>query len=331
MGLFGNKKPKLRDFSGTDLDGLLSDPDWAYAISQAGLSPDASEVVLRVSGATLGVNGAPVSAEPAILFGQGNTLALAYPGDREVNVVKRDRSRAQLQTIRSGSFQILFGAASTLDGFMFWNPQDNLTLGAPEGEMFGKFMSSFIKGALKPQAVRGTPQSLVATPPASELIDLTFDDPQDALRWTTMRNTHAALTEMMAQYQVCFEKAEHTEKAYGMANAEYVNGVQQHPISRENFRQAAIRNEAELPPLLTQLRERTAAARTSWEELLFLLPSGENDVMRVANWCMANNVASDIMSFVITNAMFAKTDFGLTRESFWAENDRVVAVMSAGQ
>lgn len=326
MGLFGNKKPKLRDYSSTDLDGLLRDAEWAYAIGQAGIDVDACEVVLRVSGATIGVNGAPNSVGPAILFGQGNKLALAFPGERQVSVALRDRSRGQLQTIRSGAFQILFGSANSLDGFMFWNGQDNLSLKAPEGELFGKYMSSFMKGELKPGAVRGTPRSLVATPPANAIPDLSFDNSEDTLRWTTLQNVHAALTEMLARYQTSFEKAEHTEKAYGMANAEYVDGVRQHEISRESFRKAAVRNEAELAPLLAQLREATQAARAGWQDLIFLLPGAENDVMRVANWCIANGVSSEMLSFVVANSMLINTDFGLSRDSFWAENERVAAV-----
>ena len=333
MGLFGNKKPKLPNYAGVGLDGLLDDPDWAYAIGQAGIDVTRCEVVIRLADATVGVNGSPVNAAPAILFGQGNTLALAYPADREVIVVKREKSRGQLQTQRSGFFQILFGAASTLDGFMFWGSQDNLKLEAPEGEAFGQYMSAFFKGQLEPQAVVGTPQSLVATAPATASLSPppAFADPENTLRWTTLQNVHSALTEMLAKNSECFEKAEHIEKAFDIANAEFVNGVRQHEISRENFRKAAERYEAELAPLLGALREATLAAQHAWKDLLFLLPGTENDVMRIANWCMSHGVDSEVMSFVVANGMFIHTDFGLTRASFWAENERIAALAQGAE
>jgi hypothetical protein len=87
-----------------------------------------------------------------------------------------------------------------------------------------------------------------------------------------------------------------------------------------------------LVALLQELREVTAAARNQWKDLEFLLPGSDNDVMKIANWCMSHDVDSDVLSSVVGNGVFINTDFGLTRESFWAENDRLAAVMkNAGQ
>ena len=47
MALFGNKKPKLPSYVGVGLDALLQDPQWAYAISQAGIDTRSCEIVLR--------------------------------------------------------------------------------------------------------------------------------------------------------------------------------------------------------------------------------------------------------------------------------------------
>src|ERR1700722_12432975 len=99
MGLIGNKRPKLSSYVGVGLDALLQDPEWAYAIGQAGIDTRSCEIVLRLADPTVGsgFGAVPESPPPAILFGQGSTLAMAFPAEREVKVVKRDKSRAQLQ------------------------------------------------------------------------------------------------------------------------------------------------------------------------------------------------------------------------------------------
>jgi len=332
MGLFGNKKPKLPGYVGIGLDALLQDPEWAYAISQAGINTANCEIVLRLAGPTVGSGGVPETPKPAILFGQGSTLAMAFPAEREIKVVRRDKSRAQLQTVRSGWFQILFGPASSLDGFMFWGQEDNLKLDTPEGEKFGALMSAFLKGQLKPQQVVGTPQTLVSHSVSAEPPAPAFQDSEDALRWKMVHSVHGALEEMMDKYQQCFKTAETVEKAFGMANTDFVNGVRQHELSQASFRNLGVRTERELEGLLAGLRESTVTAQNQWKDLLFLLPGSDHDVMKVSKWCMSHGVDSGLMSSVVSNGMFIYTDFGLTRESFWIENERVAAIaQGAGQ
>lgn len=335
MGLFGNKKPKLPSYVGARLDQLLQDPQWAYAIDQAGVDPNACEVVLLLQDATVGqgrIGGAPQNATPAILFGQGNTLAMAFPAEREVTVVSRPTSRAELQTQRSGWFQILFGPAENLDGFMFWGSDDNLNLSSPEGEKFGQIMSAFLKGQLKPQQIVGTPQSLVAGSVSVEPPAPAFDDPDDALRWRMINSLSATLAAMLDKNTQCFEKAEMAEKAFAMGNAEFVDGIRQHEISREHFHNMGVTLDGEVVALLHELREVTAAAQAQWRDLVFLLPASDNDVLAIANWCTSRGVDSGLLSAIVSNGMFINTDFGLTRESFWAENERVAAVLKgAGQ
>lgn len=332
MGLFGNKKPKLPSYVGAGLDALLQDPEWAEAISEAGIHTNQCEVVLRLADVTVGSGGAPDNAKPALLFGQGNILAIAFPAERDVRVIKRDKSRAELQTQRSGWFQVLFGPANSLNGFMFWGHEDNLKLGTPEGDKFGKVMSAFLKGQLKPQQIVGTPQSLVSSAVSVEPPAPAFADPEDSLRWKLVHSVRAALAEMMVKNSQCFKKAESVEQAFAMANAEFVAGVRQHEISRENFRRHGEKSERDLEALLADLREATFAAQNRWRDLLSLLPGSENDVKRIANWCLSHGVTSEVLSSLVSNGMFINTDFGLTRASFWAENERIAAVMErAGQ
>jgi hypothetical protein len=298
--------------------------------AKPGSTPSAARSCCASPTRRLAQGGVPENPTPAILFGQGNTLALAFPAEREIRVIKRDKSRAQLQTQRSGWFQILFGPANSLDGFMFWGSQDNLKLGTPEGDKFGSAMSAFLKGQLKPQQVVGTPQALVSAgfsvaPPVPA-----FEDPEDALRAKMVYSVHGALEEMMNRYSQCFEKAEAVEKAYGMANTAYVNGVRQHELSQASFRGLGVRSERELEGMLAGLREATVAAQNQWRDLLFLLPGTEHDIMRVSTWCLSHGIDSEVVGSLLGNSMFVHADFGLTRDSFWAENERVIAAAQDG-
>jgi hypothetical protein len=331
MGVFGNKKAKLPSYVGVGLDALIEDAEWAYAISQAGIDTRSCEIVLRLADPTVGSGGVPENPKPAILFGQGNTLAIAYPSEREVKVVKRDKSRGELQTQRSGWFQIVFGPINNLDGFMFWGAEDNLKLGTPEGEKFGEFMSAFLKGQLKPQQIVGTPQSLVSSGSFVESAMPTFEDPEDTLRWKLLYSLQTSLTEWMDKYEQCLEKFDLVERAFAIANTEFYDGVRQAEASRENFRLTGVRHENELPGLLGDLRAATIAAKSQWEDLVFLLPGPDNDVTKIVTWSMSHGVDSEVFSAVASQGMYTVTDFGLTKESFRTENERVLAILSAGQ
>ena len=318
MGLFG-KKAKLPSYADVPLDSLLRDPQWAFALSESGIDTDKCEVVLRLNSALVSDRGAPDNASPVVLLGQGDTIGLAFPGEREIRVLKRAVSTAELQTQRSGTFQIVFGSLQAMNVFMFMD----LQAGTPEGQAFGEAMLAFLRGQLSPKQVVGTPQSLVdqgvsVQPPTPE-----FENPEDATRWEMVRATHASLAAMMDINQACFEKAQMVEQAYGMANAEFVDGIRQHEISRKNFHERGVALEAELTGLLHQLREATVAAQGQWRNLVFLLPDAENDVMRIANWCQANGVDTQVMSSIVSNGMFISTDYGTTRQSFWTEQERI--------
>lgn len=327
MAVFG-KKPKLPSYVGWDLGALLQDPQWAFALSEARIDPARCEVVIRLADCTIADHLHPTNASPAILFGQGNQLAVAFAGEREVRVVMRDTARAELQTQRSGMFQILFGPATSLDGFMFYGLEDNLVDGTPEGNAFGQIMLAFLAGRLEPQAIVGTPQSIAqqgaSAPRPLESTAPEFADPADATRWEAVLSLHASLNTMMDRYQSCFEQAENVEKAYSMTTIG-------HEASRATFRTHAMKGEEELGGLLAELREATASAQVRWNELMFLLPGTEHDMMKLGNWFLANDLDGELLGTIASTGMFIYTDFGSTKESFWTENDRVIAVMNANQ
>lgn len=147
MALFGKRRPTLPSYVGTSLDGLRRDATWAAAIRAAGLDINQCELVFRLEKAMV-VDGrgsmTPQSVQPALLLGEGDILAIAYPGERAVQVVKRPRAKAELQTQRSGTFQVLFGPLDLMDFWVF----DDFKLGTPDGEQFGQTMLEFLRGRL---------------------------------------------------------------------------------------------------------------------------------------------------------------------------------------
>jgi hypothetical protein len=152
------------------------------------------------------------------------------------------------------------------------------------------------------------PQNIPPVPPPMP----SFEDPEDITRWQMVHALRASLADMMTK------------------NTEFVDGIRQHEISRENFRNVGVRKDTELEGLLVELRSATALAQSQWDNLLFLLPGSDNDVMKIFNWCESHGVDTEISGAIIAEGMFVRTDFGLTRASFWAENERINAVMNAG-
>jgi hypothetical protein len=191
--------------------------------------------------------------------------------------------------------------------------------------LFGKKKSQ-TQGYATADSLPDPPQS---TKPAEPSMP-TFDDPEDVTRWQMILALRASLADMMAKNAECFEKAERAEKALAMGNAEFVDGVRQHEISRENFRKFGERADAELQDLLVELRTAIALAQSQWDNLLFLLPGADNDVMKIFDWCESHGVDQEISSEVVAEGVLVRTDFGLTRASFWAENDRINALMNGG-
>lgn len=137
-------RAKLPDYSGYSLKDLQEDPVWIGAIRKAGWSIEQIEFWWRVGRAMIGTGpgSLPEQAGPALLLGRGDQLAIAFSDGREIRVVGRSRSNAELQTQRSGTFQITFGPVQRMDVWML----ESLTAGTTEGDQFGRAMSAFFRG-----------------------------------------------------------------------------------------------------------------------------------------------------------------------------------------
>ena len=135
----------------------------AYALIQsgqrrsekAGWDLDHCELVWRVDEATVGTGfgSLPKDVRPGLVLGHGDRLAIAFPAERDIQVVSRPKSRAELQTQRSGRFQILFGPAAQMDLWGFWGLQK----GTPEGDRFGHTVFQFLQGRLSMDSQSATP------------------------------------------------------------------------------------------------------------------------------------------------------------------------------
>jgi len=154
-----------------------------------------------------------------------------------------------------------------------------------------------------------------------------FDDPNDATRWELIRLAYSSIVAVGDKYKECFNKAGKTEKAYALGDAEFFNGIRQDEASRKAFHDHGIQSEGALRGLLVELQALTKGAQEHWQNLLFLLPPGDDDLSRLADWCMLHGVDSEVTALLISNSFFIHTNFGTTLQSFRAEDERVTAML----
>lgn len=159
-----------------------------------------------------------------------------------------------------------------------------------------------------------------------------FDDPDDVTRWKMVHAAHAAVKQMIDTNEQCHEKAVLAEKAFAMANTDVVNGIRQAEISKNTFLKHGIEKDRELQLQLAELRDATARAKGQWNNLMLLFSDGtdEHGIPTWMGWCMSHHVDSNVYTELISYGAFIGTDYGLTRESFWAEAQRIEQILGAG-
>lgn len=147
MPLFSKKPPKLPSYQGAGLSGLLADPAWADPLARAGIVPASCGLVRRVEmvGAASPYqrfsDGMPfLIAGPAIVFVQGQMLALAVPDEREVLVLTQPVDKGRLMLTRSGAVQVAFGPDASVDGWTFLDSK----VETPEGQEFGDALNRYV-------------------------------------------------------------------------------------------------------------------------------------------------------------------------------------------
>ena len=138
-----------------------------------------------------------------------------------------------------------------------------------------------------------------------------------------------ALTAVAATYEECSQAAERLAGYRGLRPSDA--GIRRGDVTQPVFLKTEFHSEAVLRALLAELREVTRAAQTEWAWALSLLP-GEHPGRTVADviaWGIEYKVGAGVMDSLLTKALFVNTNFGTTPESFWAESDRLNAVIGA--
>ncbi|HTU05187.1 MAG TPA: hypothetical protein VMG13_06495 [Trebonia sp.] len=142
----------------------------------------------------------------------------------------------------------------------------------------------------------------------------------------------AALCEEASRlYNECIEKTNDSEKARALSQTDYVNGVQQHPISKRTFASMADGLEGELTSLLRKLHEVSAQGESVWSNFMFLAGGPNSDFSTAMMWCTEHGIDSSTVSSIAVDGLFLRCDFGLTKASFLKENDRLTAAMESNQ
>ncbi len=192
--------------------------------------------------------------------------------------------------------------------------------------LFGKRREVHSPSATTPVAAPEPPPApaapaAVATPASSE----------EEMTKEMAYSLAAMCQEASRLYDECIDKADKSEKARAMSQTDYVNGVQQHPLSKQSFAGMADRLEAELPLLLQQLRGLSANGESRWSDFMFLAGGPNSDFSTAMQWCIQHGIDSNTVSTIAVQGLFLRCDFGLTKASFLRENDRLNAAMESNQ
>ena len=128
--------------------------------------------------------------------------------------------------------------------------------------------------------------------------------------------------------QVC-EAADQWSRAHYMANADYVDGVQQHPISKQHFAKLAQQKALEVEPLLHRLRGERDQGLAIRSDFYLLVGGPTSDTGTVIDWMNETGLPSDVQTAVIVQGILISVDFGVTLDSFLAANERMNQVINA--
>lgn len=325
MALFGKGRPRLPSYVDMSVAGLRSDPAWVEAIVGAGLDIDQCELVLRIGSAQVATglgHGSPHFAQPVLLLGHGDTLAVAFPSEREVRVVKRPKSKAELQTQRSGTFQIMFAPVNQLD---FWAFND-FKKGTPDGEQFGQTMLQFLRGQAAQPAVAPSPSSSAPPPSPRVATASTVSSPvnPEETAYQLLHRLAASCSEVMRLHGACAEEVEFVQRAH------YVVSQPQAPESRASFLRTAERHEQKATGLLNDLRGAITTGRGLWSDFTFLSGTPDQGMDKLLTPFFTKGVIQgDELSHIMVGGIFLKVDFGSTIESFLETDSRLAELMKS--
>lgn len=124
-------------------------------------------------------------------------------------------------------------------------------------------------------------------------------------------------------YKDCMEKVNSSEKARIVSQTDYINGVQQHPTSKRSFAALADEEERDLTAILRKLHRLSENGRSMWSDFLFLAGGPKSDFSSAIQWCVQHGIDSNTVITITAKWLFLTCDFGVTKESFLKEDDRI--------
>lgn len=154
----------------------------------------------------------------------------------------------------------------------------------------------------------------------------------DPARQSRARELAVALADACRQasavYDEIIEHVQRWDRARSLANADYVHGIRQHPSSKQTFAQMAQRAENETIPRLHQLRGIAAHGNALRSDLFVVIGGPTGDFRTTADWLSRNDLPDGTAAAVIAQGIFISVDFGVTLETFLAENERMSEILS---
>jgi hypothetical protein len=177
-------------------------------------------------------------------------------------------------------------------------------------------------------AAAPAPAPATSAAPAASAVPATSEEEMTK----EMAYSLAAMCEEASRlYDECIDKADKSERARAMSQTDYVNGVQQHHLSKQSFAGMADRLEGELTSLLKELHELSAKGERTWSDFMFLAGGPNSDFSTAMLWCAQHGIDSSSVSTIAVQGLFLRCDFGLTKASFLKENDRLNAALESNR
>ena len=155
--------------------------------------------------------------------------------------------------------------------------------------------------------------------------------PEDEMTKEMAYSLAAICQEAKRLYDECIDRADKSERARVMSETEFVNGVQQHPISKQSFAGLAVSMESELTTLLQQLRELSIKGESVWNDFMFLAGGAGADFTTAMLWSAQHGVDGSTVSTIAVQGLFLRWNFGLTKAAFLEANDRFSEVLESNQ
>lgn len=181
--------------------------------------------------------------------------------------------------------------------------------------------------ATGPQATAAPEHAALEAPPVLPASDV---DPHASAQATQLAFSLAGVCRQAnVLYEEIVELADKWSRANWMAEADYVDGVRQHPISKQNFAGLAQKFAREVEPLLHHLRGVAEQGRAMRSDLFLLVGGPTGDTSATVHWMHAAALPSEVQSAIVVQGILISVNFGVTLGSFLAANEYMNGVLES--